>query len=92
MHPFVIGELALGHLTSRTRILETMHELPMAVVATEREVLHLFELERLYGRGVGYIDVHLLAAARLTERALLWTRDRILRETAHALGLAHAER
>ena len=92
IHPYVIGEIALGHLRRRKLILDGMSELPMATVAADEEVLNLIDREKLFGRGVGYIDAHLLAAARLSGNAALWTRDRQLREVAQALGLAHDER
>jgi predicted nucleic acid-binding protein len=92
IHPFVIGEIALGHLRSRSRILESLRELPMATVASEDEVMHLIDDEKLYGRGIGYIDAHLLASARLSGNAKVWTRDQILGRAAHDLGLASAER
>ena len=88
-HPFVIGEIALGNLRSRKRLLETLGELPMAEVATDDEVLRLIDDAKLFGRGIGYIDAHLLAAARLSGNATLWTRDRLLREAAQGLGIAH---
>ena len=50
--------------------------------------MHFIERHELYGRGIGYVDVHLLAAARLHGDATLWTRDRRLREAAEILGVA----
>ena len=91
-HPFVIGEIALGQLRERTRLLENLHELPMAVVAADDEVLRLIDRANLFGRGIGYVDAHLLAAARLSGNAALWTRDRLLRDAAQHLGLAYAGR
>lgn len=91
-HPYIIGEIALGHLHARKRILQSLHDLPLAAVATDDEVLRLIEQEKLFGRGVGYVDAHLLAAARLSGNVSLWTRDRLLRETAQHLGLAYEER
>lgn len=91
-HPFVIGEIALGHLRERKRILESLRELPLADVATDDEVLRMIDSAKLFGRGIGYVDAHLLAAARLSRNATLWTRDRLLREAAQHLGLAHEER
>jgi predicted nucleic acid-binding protein len=91
-HPFVIGEIALGNLRERSRILESLRELPMANVATDDEVLRMIDGTKLFGRGIGYVDAHLLAAARLSENATLWTRDRLLREAAQDLGIAHEAR
>lgn len=87
-HPFVIGELSLGNLRQRRAILEWISDLPQAVVATDAEVLHFIDRHLLFGRGIGYLDVHLLAAARLTAGAALLTRDRRLHEFAEGLGLA----
>ncbi|MEQ9334320.1 type II toxin-antitoxin system VapC family toxin [Thalassobaculum sp.] len=91
VHPFVIGELALGNLRQRHEILAALADLPRSVVATDAEVLHFVERESLFGRGIGYIDAHLLAAARLTAGTRLWTRDRRLRAVAETLGVGSAE-
>jgi predicted nucleic acid-binding protein len=87
-HPFVIGELALGRLKQREVILGGLADLPQARVATDGEILHFIEHNSLAGRGIGYVDAHLLASSRLTAGTLLWTRDRRLRETANRLNLA----
>ncbi len=89
-HPFVIGELALGNLRARDIILSALHDMPQAVVATEAEVLRLIAAHGLAGSGIGYIDAHLLAAARLSHGARLWTRDRRLAGIAARLGVAHS--
>jgi len=87
-HPFVIGELALGHLEPRSRVLSDLQDLPQAIVASHEEVLRFIGEHRLFGRGIGYVDAHLLAATRLTAGATLWTRDRILDRAAVRLALA----
>jgi len=87
-HPCVIGELALGHLESRSLILDHLHALPQAIVASHQEVLHFIDEHRLSGRGLGYVDAQLLAATRLTPGATLWTRDKRLRGAADRLALA----
>ena len=89
-HPLVIGELALGNLPQRDLVLGTLHDLPQANVATDREVLHLIDQRLPFGLGIGYIDAHLLAAVLLTAGAGLWTRDRWLERTADRLGLGTA--
>lgn len=91
MHPFVIGELACGNLRERELILELLQDLPAAVVASPDEVLTFIEHHSLHGRGIGYIDVHLLASVALTPGARLWTRDAKLRKTADLLGCTHLE-
>lgn len=87
-HPFVIGELALGYLNPRESILQDLRDLPRCVIASDDEVLHLIERHGLHGRGIGYIDVHLLAAVRITAGSALWTFDKRLRRVAIELGSA----
>lgn len=87
-HPFVIGELALGNLHQRDIVLMALADLPHAAVATDAEVLHCIERHALSGRGIGYIDTHLLAAVKLTGGAELWTRDKRLHAAAVQLLLA----
>ena len=86
-HPFVIGEVAMGNLPQRGAFLDAMQKLRRAFAATDREAMSLMERERLYGQGIGFVDLHLLASARLTADATLWTRDRRLREIARRLGV-----
>jgi predicted nucleic acid-binding protein len=86
-HPFVIGELALCNLRQREVVLTALSDLPRASVATEPEVLHFVDQYALFGRGVGYIDVHLLAAVRLTPGSQLWTNDKRLQKIAVQLGM-----
>lgn len=88
-HPFVVGELACGNLRKRREVLTLLQHLPQAPVATNTEALFFIKRHRLMGRGVGYIDVHLLTAISLTGSARLWTRDKRLAEVAAALRLAH---
>lgn len=87
-HPYVTGELALGNLQPRDAILSDLRDLPQAIVVSDTEVLLLIDRQRLFGRGIGYVDVHLLAAVRLTPDARLWTGDRRLQAVAAELGLA----
>jgi predicted nucleic acid-binding protein len=89
-HPFVVGELALGHLRQRRAVLDLLSNLPQALVASDAEVLRFIEANAIFGRGVGYIDAHLLAATRLTDGARLWTRDKRLGDVAGSLGAAFA--
>jgi predicted nucleic acid-binding protein len=86
-HPFVIGELALASLRQRSAVPSSLSDLPAAAVATDAEVLGFIDRHSLFGRGVGYIDVHLLAAMGLTVGAALWTNDRRLQEVAESLGV-----
>ena len=87
-HSFVTGELALGNLRRRDAVLSDLRDLPQATVASDDEVLQLIDRQALFGRGIGYVDAHLLAAVRLTADTKLWTRDRRLQTVATELGLA----
>ena len=91
MHPFVVGEIACGSLRDRTSLLELLQDLPRAVMATDDEVMHFIERHSLHGKGIGYIDIHLLVSVALTAGATLWTRDQKLRQSATALGFAYPE-
>ena len=88
-HPFVIGELALGKLRNRDRVLGALQDMPQAAVATESEVLRFIGEKGLFGLGIGYIDSHLLAAVLLTPGSWLWTRDKRLRAAGAHLGIAN---
>lgn len=85
-HPFVVGELALGNLRHRAAVLEALRQMPRAISATDDEVFSFIETHRLHGLGIGYIDVHLLASARLTG-SRFWTRDQRLAAVAERLNL-----
>jgi predicted nucleic acid-binding protein len=91
MHPFVIGEIACGSLTDRSSMLQLLQDLPMAAVADSDEVLGFIERHSLHGKGLGYVDVHLLASVALTDRTKLWTRDKRLRVAADDLDCAHPD-
>ena len=86
-HPFVIGELALGNLTRRAEILELIRALPVLEAQPHEVVLAFVHRHELAGTGVGWVDVHLLAAAE-AEGAALFSNDRRLRTQAARLGLA----
>ena len=90
IHPFVLGEIACGNLTNkRGEVLRLLATLPMAPSATDDEALGFIEQHALMGRGIGYIDVHLLAAVALAGQARLWTRDKRLAAIATELKLVH---
>jgi hypothetical protein len=86
MHPFVSGELACGNLKDRKAVLSDLHTLPKAHAATSIEVLQLIEDRKLWGRGLGWIDAHLLASALLSHCGF-WTLDKRLGKAAAELGL-----
>ena len=86
-HPFVIGELACGNLTRRKEILSLLKALPSVLLAAHDEAVSFVENNRLAGKGIGWVDAHLLASARLTGIPI-WTLDRRLSAVAASLGLA----
>lgn len=88
IHPFIIGELAVGNLHPREEMLALLKALPVVGTAPDEEVLELIERHHLFGRGIGYVDAHLLAAARMAVGTMLWARDRRLHDAANELRLA----
>ena len=86
-HPFVQGELACGQMPRRAEVLGLFEALPTATLVAPAEVLHFVERHRLMGRGLGWIDLHLLAST-LVSRATLATHDGPLAQAARALGVA----
>jgi predicted nucleic acid-binding protein len=90
MHPFVIGEIACGTLADRDTVLELLSRLPAAPRMGDEETLSFIESKHLMGRGVGYVDAHLLGSALLAG-VRLWTRDRRLATVAGELGVAFDE-
>lgn len=87
MHPFVVGELACGNLNNRVELLSLLRDLPSAPVATDAEALGFIDRHELMGRGIGYLDIHLLASVALAGSARLWTRDKRLAIVADSLKL-----
>lgn len=83
-HPLVIGELACGHLTHRSEVLQSLTVLREAPTIEFHEVLAFLDHHKLFGHGLGWIDVHLLASA-LLERVSLWTLDKTLQRAAKML-------
>jgi hypothetical protein len=88
MHPFVVGEIAVGNPSPRELVLSRLQALPEARIARHDEVRDFIEQHHLFGTGIGYVDVHLLVSALLTPGSTLWTRDRRLSAAANRLGLA----
>jgi hypothetical protein len=87
-HPFIVGELACGNLKNRTTILSLLEALPMALAVEHEEVLTFIERHDLMGKGLGYLDVHLLASAVLTGLPI-WTLDKKLEQVADMLHCKH---
>ena len=88
LHPWVLGELVLGSLGPRQdSVIADLQLLPAAPSVPDDEVLGFVVGRRLSGRGIGWVDAHLLASA-LVSRCRLWTFDRALAAAAKDLGLA----
>ncbi len=88
-HPHVIGEIALGSLRQRSLVLDALESLPKAPTASHDEIMVFVNEARLFGIGIGLIDVHLLAATRLLPGCRFWTRDRRLATAAERLGVVY---
>ncbi len=90
MHPVVLGELAVSNLASRARVLAALKILPRTKIATQEECLDFIENHSLYGHGVGWNDVQLIVAARISGNRL-WSLDHRLSKAAVGLGVAFQE-
>jgi predicted nucleic acid-binding protein len=84
-HPFIVGEIACGSIRNRNEVLGLLETLPQVAIADQDEVLNFLEQKRLFGRGIGWIDLHLLTSVFLDD-ALLWTVDRRLADAAAEFG------
>jgi predicted nucleic acid-binding protein len=91
-HPMIIGELACGNLQNRKYLLSLWRNLPLLLEASHKEALYLLESHHLMGKGIGYVDLHLLAASLLTTNTRLWTRDKCLARIANSLGIGFSDR
>jgi len=90
-HPFIVGELACGNLNKRTIILSLLEALPTVATVEHAEVMTFIESRKLMGKGLGYVDVHLLASAVLSELAI-WTLDKRLEQAADFLSISYQAR
>ena len=88
-HPFIVGELACGHLSNRAAVFAALASLPLAPVVLHDEVLAFVERHRLMSRGIGWVDMHLLASATIAGRVSLWSRDKRLSAAAAERGVAY---
>lgn len=88
-HPAIIGELACGNLSNRKEFFSLVDHLPTSVCASDTEVLTFIERHELMGKGIGYIDAHLLTSVQLSHGAQLWTNDTRLAAVAGELATSH---
>jgi predicted nucleic acid-binding protein len=90
-HEFVYGELLLGDRAGRAKLLGAYEQIRQASMVPHSEVVAFVQSRALSGRGVGWIDVHLLASA-IVEQFPLWTADTRLFAVAKELGVAYEKR
>ena len=91
MHAMVIGELSCGNIRGRSKQLAVWQRMPMATRLSDKEVCAKIESLRLMGRGISFIDAHLLCSVLARQGTQLWTRDRSLRKVATELAVAFSE-
>lgn len=89
MHPFVMGELALGSLKDRSVFLEQLRQMIQVAAASDDEVMQLIESRKIYNSGIGYADAHLLASVSLSPGTLFWTFDKRLAAAAERLSVSY---
>ncbi|QNI33357.1 type II toxin-antitoxin system VapC family toxin [Alloacidobacterium dinghuense] len=89
-HPFVVTELALGSLPDRRKTLADLELLPKVRIAQTDEVRAMIEFRKLFRKGLGFVDAHLIAAALITPGTILWSRDKQLHSIAQSMGISHA--
>ena len=87
MHPFVIGEIAVGTLRHREKAMRELGNLPMTYPLDDNDVIGMIVAHKLHGVGIGYVDAHLLAACLAIRRTWLWTTDKRLAAAAARLGV-----
>jgi predicted nucleic acid-binding protein len=88
MHPFICGELACGNLKNRASLLSDLNALPQAHRVSDADAMHLLDIRTLWARGLGWVDVHLLAAA-LVSNCRFWTQDKRLHRAASEMALSY---
>ncbi len=89
LHPLIIGEIAMGSLQNRKFFIDELQNLPKVHVASNAEVMAMVEWHKLFSKGIGFIDAHLLAGVKMTDNATLLTNDNRLREQAEYLNVAY---
>lgn len=88
MHPFILGELSCGNISNRKEVLSLLRALRSIEVVLDEEVFVLIEDRKLFGKGLGFIDIHLLASAMIYQVPIL-TRDKTLKRVSGELGISY---
>ena len=87
-HPFIIGELACGGMKNRNEIINLLNALPSAYLLEHDEIMEFIEVRKIMNQGIGYVDVHILGSAIVSETPL-WTLDKSLRKVASKLSMEY---
>ena len=87
-HPFIIGELACGGIKNRHEIINRLNDLPSTDILDHYEIMEFIEYRKIMNKGIGYVDVHLLGSALVSE-APLWTLDKSLKKIANQLSIEY---
>jgi len=88
IHPFILGELCCGNISNRKEVLSLLRTLRSIDLVLDEEVFILIEDRKLYGKGLGFIDIHLLASAMI-HQVPIWTRGKSLKQIAGDLGISY---
>ena len=88
-HPLVIGEISMGSLANRTLTMGMLDRLETAPIPSTEEVRHFVEKNRIFSRGIGFIDATLIAACKMQAGLRLWTFDRRLNQVAAEFGVPY---
>ena len=87
-HPFIIGEIACGGIKNRNEIISLLNHLPSTDILDHSDIMEFIEYRKIMNKGIGYIDVHLLASALVSETPL-WTFDKALKRVANQLSIEY---
>jgi hypothetical protein len=87
-HPFIIGELACGDIKNRHEIISLLNDLPSTDILDHDDIMEFIEYRTIMNKGIGYVDVHLLASALVSETAL-WRFDKALRNISKQLSIQY---
>lgn len=87
-HPFIIGELACGGIKNRHEIISLLNDLPSTDILDHYDIMKFIEYRKIMNKGIGYVDVHLLASALVSETPL-WTFDKALKKVANQLSIEY---
>ena len=88
IHPFVLGELACGNFKNRHLIISLLQVLPSSTIVSQTEYLHIIEKHKLWGTGLGFVDIHLLASSRI-HNCLVYSHDKVLSTAASRFNICY---